>query len=204
MPESKNRLIDYEDFIRYVGAKVHQDVPKSRKNICYARVSSSHQKEDLDRQIQFLQAKYPTYEVIKDIGSSLNWQRKGLLSLLDFVLSGTVEQVVVTHSDRLSRFSFDLLQWLFNKFNCSIVVLNEITDTNPDIELSQDVLSIINYFTAKNNGMRSAKNRKNRVAEKQENQTVPNAPAKTTVKTMVRGQQVGLQSVFELHKTEKQ
>lgn len=172
MPESHSRLIDYEDFVKYVGAKQHEDVPKTKRYICYARVSSSHQKEDLQRQIDALKQNHPDYDIIKDIGSGLNWKRKGLLSLLELVMSDSVEQVVVTHSDRFSRFSFDLLQWIFQKHNCSILVLNKVTDTNPEHELSQDVLSIITYFTSKNNGMRSAKNRKSRNPKVKESETL--------------------------------
>jgi predicted site-specific integrase-resolvase len=185
MPESRNRLIDYEDFVKYIGVKIHKEAPKSRKTICYARVSSSHQKEDLERQIDLLRSKYPTYEVIKDVGSGLDWKRKGLLSLLELVLSDVVEQVVVTHSDRLSRFSFDLLQWLFKKHNCSILVLNQVTDATPEVELAEDVLSIINYFTAKNNGRRSATNRKNRNNEIKESKTLPEPGTTENIETVV-------------------
>jgi predicted site-specific integrase-resolvase len=186
LPDSGHRLIDYDDFVKFVGADSLDDAPKIRKRICYARVSSSHHKGDLDRQVDLLKSKYPSHDIIKDVGSGLNWSRKGFLSLLELVLSGVVEQVVVTHSDRLSRFSYELLQWLFTKYNCSILVLYEVTESNPDIEMSQDILSIINYFTAKHNGMRSAANKKNRAVEKQKNQTLPDDGSEASTKAVVR------------------
>lgn len=169
--ENGRRLFHYQSFLDYIGASDKEHFT-NRKKICYARVSSSHQKEDLVRQIKFLKSKYPKHEIIKDIGSSLNWKRNGLQTLLERVIDGSVEEVVVTHQDRLSRFSFDLLHWLFQKFNCTLVVLNQVTETNPEFEMSRDVLSIINYFVAKNNGRRAAKNRKIRNNENQKDQTV--------------------------------
>ena len=178
--ETKHRLIDYDSFLEYVGHTVDSNVSKSKQRICYARVSSSHQKEDLERQIQYLKEKYPHHKIIKDIGSGLNWNRKGFQTLLEQIVEGHIEQIVVTHTDRLSRFGFEMLQWLCKKFDCTIVVLNKSTDTNPEIEMSQDILSILNYFTAKNNGMRASKNRKNRAIEIEKNKTVYNNPTETT------------------------
>ena len=108
--------------------------------------------------------------------------------VLDQLVQGNVHEVVVTHKDRLCRFGYDLLQWLFEKFNCKIVVLNEITDTSPEIELSEDVLSVINYFTAKHNGMRSAQNRKKRNAQSSKDQVVSHDTGKEKVETVVRSE----------------
>jgi len=176
--DTNRRLFNYQSFLDYVGVKDQENF-KIRKKFCYARVSSSHQKEDLVRQIEFLKKQYPEHEIIKDIGSGLNWKRKGFLSILEQVIDGNVEEIVVTHQDRLSRFSFGLLHWLFQKFDCKLLVLDKITETNPEIEISQDVLSVINYFVAKNNGQRSAKNRKKRNIQIQENKTLSNDLAKT-------------------------
>ena len=187
MPESGNRLIDYEDFLRVVGAEIHKDdTPKAKRNICYARVSSQHQKEDLERQVKLLSDQFPHHEIIKDIGSGLNYNRKGLQTLLELVFSKDVGQVVVTHNDRLSRFSFDLLSWIFKKFDVSLLVLNKTTDSNPDIELSQDVLSVITYFTAKNNGMRSAKNRKDRDSKSKKDKALSDNRTETSSEILVR------------------
>ncbi len=53
------------------------------------------EKEDLERQIEQLKEEYPSNEIIQDIGSGLNWHRKGFTSLLDRILSGTVEEVLI-------------------------------------------------------------------------------------------------------------
>ena len=70
---------------------------KKRECIAYARVSSAHQQQDLERQRQDLQKAYPDHELISDIGSGLNFKRKGLTALLERVLAGLVKEVVVMH-----------------------------------------------------------------------------------------------------------
>jgi predicted site-specific integrase-resolvase len=141
-----------------------------KKTICYARVSSSHQKEDLERQVKMLQEKYPESKIIKDIGSGLNWRRSGFNSLLEQVHSGDVDQVVVAFKDRLCRFGFELVEWIFKKANVKLVVLGSNTDTK-DIsrELSDDLLAITTVFVAKNNGLRAASYKKQRKEANQKN-----------------------------------
>jgi putative resolvase len=132
--------------------------------LCYARVSSNHQKEDLNRQIEFLKQSYPNTEIITDIGSGLNYKRTGFQTLLERVYKGNVKEVVVTYKDRLCRFGFELVEWVFKQTNTKIVVLNGNSETDflSTKELSDDLLSIITVFVAKNNGLRSAEYKKQR------------------------------------------
>jgi len=88
------RIYHIEDIKSIFGIKNNQ---LDRKTICYARVSSSHQKEDLERQIKYLKESYPDAEIIKDIGSGLNWNRSGFKTLLEQVYSGVIEKVVVSY-----------------------------------------------------------------------------------------------------------
>jgi len=176
---NQHRLIDYDSFLQYIGQTDNViESNQSKQKICYARVSSNHQKQDLERQVQYLQETYPNHKIVKDIGSGLNWNRKGLQTVLEQLLDRNVEEIVVTHSDRLSRFGFDILQWLAKKFNCSIVVLNKSTGTNPQIKMAEDMLSIANYFTAKNNGLRASNNRKKRASKVSQDQDISNNTTK--------------------------
>ncbi len=138
----------------------------TRASICYARVSSQHQQSDLDRQIADLTTAYPGYELVSDIGSGLNWSRQGLKTILDRAIAGGVETVVVKHKDRLCRFGFELVSWIFEKSNTKLVVhgSNDASSNtgSSDKELVDDLLSIITVFVAKNNGRRSAQNRRAR------------------------------------------
>ncbi|MEZ5671744.1 MAG: IS607 family transposase [Thiotrichaceae bacterium] len=93
--------------------------------IIYARVSSREKQVDLTSQIAYLRNRYPNRELIQDIGSGLNFKRKGFNALLERILSGNVAAVVVTHRDRLCRFGFELVESIARKFNCNIVVLDD-------------------------------------------------------------------------------
>ncbi|MGD1716379.1 recombinase family protein [Hydrocoleum sp. CS-953] len=80
--------------------------------ICYCRVSSAKQRDDLKRQVEFMQNHYPGAEVIKDIASGLNFKRKGLIAILDRILQGDKLTIIVACRDRLTRFGFELIQYL--------------------------------------------------------------------------------------------
>lgn len=125
----------------------------SRRKVCYCRVSSYKQKDDLERQVSYLKTRFPDHEIIEDIGSGINFKRKGLLSLLDAICKGDVQQVVVAHRDRLARFGFELIQWLADKHSTELLVL-EGTSLSPAEELTQDLLTIIRVFSCRLHGLR--------------------------------------------------
>lgn len=131
---------------------------KGTKKIIYARVSSNGQKEDLKHQIEYLRARYPDHELIQDIGSGLNFKRKGFKTLLEQIMSGNVAEVVVVHRDRLCRFGFEMLQSIADKFNTQLVVLCEIT-MSPQEELVRDLISIIHVFSCRIYGLRKYSNK---------------------------------------------
>jgi excisionase family DNA binding protein len=128
-------------------------VLKGKGKIVYARVSSRNQKDDLASQAKHLKERFPTHELIADYGSGLNFKRKGFNSLLDRIMSGDVEEVVVAHRDRLCRFGFELVQRVANKNNCRIVVLDE-SSLSPQEELVRDLISIIHVFSCRIYGLR--------------------------------------------------
>jgi predicted site-specific integrase-resolvase len=128
---------------------------REKENIIYIRVSSRKQSEDLKRQQDYLVDKFPGYRVVSDIGSGINFKRKGFLSILEQVKNGNVQQVVVATRDRLCRFGFELVEWFFETFDTKLLVLQ--SDNNEEDTLSQDVLSIIQVFNCRNNGRRRYK-----------------------------------------------
>lgn len=128
----------------------------TKPTIIYARVSSRSQKNDLNRQVEFLVSRYPGCEVIQDIGSGLNFKRKGLIALLERILSGDIGIVVIASKDRLCRFGFDLISWLAQRSGCKIVVLNNST-LSPERELVEDILAIIHVFSGRLYGLRKYK-----------------------------------------------
>jgi predicted site-specific integrase-resolvase len=132
---------------------------EEKETILYARVSSSKQKGDLTRQIEFLRGRFPSGRVISDVASGINWKRKGLKSLLERVCEGNVERVVVTYKDRLACFATELLEWFFKKFDVELLVLNGVQGSDDAHELSDDLLAIVTVFTSRHHGRRSKKQR---------------------------------------------
>ena len=125
-----------------------------KRNIIYARVSSVKQSSDLQRQISFLQKKYPSFEVVSDISSGVSFKRKGLLTILEQLFAGNIQSIVVYSKDRLARFGFELLEFLFQKFNASIIIYSNTRRLSSNEELAEDILAIITVFTARYYGSR--------------------------------------------------
>ena len=158
--------------------------PKS--NFIYARVSTQKQKGDLNRQISYLQDHYPEHQLITDIGSGLNFKRKGLKKILECADSETLGEVVVAHQDRLSRFGFELLRWFIERKGGKIMVLNR-EESSPEEELVKDLLSIITVFSARVHGLRSY----HRAIKK--DSAVPHTKTKENTQGMARDVSVVLQ-----------
>jgi len=135
----------------------------SSLTIGYARVSSHDQKEDLKRQKLVLE----TYigkqgwngEVITDLGSGMNYKKKGLIRLIKLITTYQVERLVLTHKDRLLRFGSELIFMLCEQFGTEIIVINRSADSTFEEDLAQDVLEIITVFSARLYGSRSHKNK---------------------------------------------
>ncbi len=130
----------------------------------YARVSSHDQKEDLSRQIQVLElfcaAQGWQVEIISDLGSGLNYSKRGLKRLIKLITDNQVERLVLTHKDRLLRFGSELIFSLCEIFGTEIVIINRTEDASFEEDLDKDVLEIIAVFSARLYGSRSHKNKK--------------------------------------------
>lgn len=135
-----------------------------RRTIAYARVSSHDQKDDLERQKQVLELFCAqqgwTFEVIADLGSGMNYHKKGLKRLLVAVIDGQVGRLVITHKDRLLRFGAELVFAICEAKGVEVVILNQGEDAAFEEDLAKDVLEIITVFSARLYGSRSRKNQK--------------------------------------------
>ena len=138
---------------RYVIDSTNANTTPEKRSFVYARVSSAKQEEDLKR-VEFLQARYPNHEVVTDTGSGLNFKRKGLLTILELLCKGNVKQVVVAHRDRLVRFGFELLEFVFRQHRAILTVAEDKGNHEPVEDLKDDLLSIITVFTARYYGSR--------------------------------------------------
>jgi predicted site-specific integrase-resolvase len=140
------------------------------------------------RQIELFRSQFPNHTIITDIGSGLNFKRKGLQTILDDAIKGNLLEIVVTHKDRLCRFGFEVFERILSTYKGRIVVLNQRT-TSPQEELVNDLLSIITVFSARLYGLRAHSIKKKLkdtiLAEKtspdSERETPSNGDRKTTI-----------------------
>ena len=150
----------YYDLDKLLGSRTCE----TELTICYARVSSHDQKADLRRQEEVLSsycaAQGWTYEVICDLGSGMNYRKKGLKRLIDLILERKIRRLVLTHKDRLLRFGAEIIFSLCEARQVEVVMVNQVEDLSFDQELAQDVLEIITVFSARMYGSRSRKNQK--------------------------------------------
>jgi len=124
-----------------------------RKHYVYCRVSSSKQKDDLERQIKSFQQTHPEHEIISDVGSGLNFKRKGFLRMVDEIMRGLVEEVVVSHRDRLCRFAYEFFEWICQKHRTTLVVKDRVI-RSAEQELSEDLMAIVHVFSCRHHGVR--------------------------------------------------
>ena len=124
-----------------------------RLNICYARVSSNGQKDDLERQKAKLKELYPEYHLIEDIGSGINFKKRGLLKIIEYAIAGKIKELVIVHKDILLRFGYELIEHLIERYSKGkITIINKKIEMEPEEEMVKDVLQIMNVFVAKMNG----------------------------------------------------
>ena len=131
----------------------NNELIKNRKKICYCRVSSNKQKNDLQRQIEFMRNKFDKHEIWYDIGSGINWKRPKFNKILELAKDGLVEEVVVAHRDRMCRFAFELVEHILELHQVKLLVLNN-EEHSDEREISEDILSILQVYICKQNGKR--------------------------------------------------
>ena len=151
------------DLNKFLGG-INKKIVSQRQTVVYARVSSHDQKADLVRQVDLLSsfcaANGWTFEVIQDLGSGLNYGKKGLKKLIQSICLGNIERLVLTHKNRLLRFGAELVFALCEQFGVEVVLINKSEDSSFEDDLVSDVLEIITVFSARLYGARSRKNKK--------------------------------------------
>jgi putative resolvase len=134
-------------------------VQKERLTVAYCRVSSQAQKPDLANQRRVLEAfctqrNIEVDEWMMEVGGGLNFKRKQFLSLVDAILEGQVERVILAHQDRLARFGYQLLVHLCETHQCELLVMNT-EELSPEQELVQDLITITHCFSSRLYGLRN-------------------------------------------------
>ena len=142
---------------------------KSNKiTVAYGRVSSFDQREDLERQKETLlkylnDSQETSFQLISDLGSGINFKKKGLRKRLKLILKGEVKKIVLCHQDRLLRFGNELIFLLCEHFAIEVELIEEKEAENDEIRLARDVLTIITVFSSRLYGRRSHEKRKARL-----------------------------------------
>ena len=156
------------DFIRTVGGWRKYNIDKflitndnlnnkPKIKVCYCRVSTYEQKSDLVRQVDYLKEKYPEHEIITDVGSGINFKRKGFLKLLSYAIENKLNEVVISYKDRLCRIGYDLVEYIIKNYsNAKIIIENNETKL-PAQEITEDLIEIITVYSSKLYGTRNYK-----------------------------------------------
>ncbi len=159
--ESGYRYYSQEQLNHFLGLK--QEVQLNKKTIGYCRVSSNKQKDDLERQIEnvktYMYAKGYQFEIISDIGSGINYNKKGLNKLIDMVTNSEVEKIVILYKDRLIRFGYELIENICNKYGTTIEIIDN-TEKTEEQELVEDMIQIVTVFSERLQGKRANKAKK--------------------------------------------
>lgn len=155
--EGGHRRYTHKQYLEFVGETSDQT---TKLNVGYVRVSSKKQSDDLGRQAQLMEnyliSKGRPFKIIQSVGSGINYKNPQLHELIRMVINKEVDTVYVLYKDRLVRFGFELLEFLFNEFGVSIEVVNQQFETAQE-ELVTDLIQIMTDFSAKLNGKRKNK-----------------------------------------------
>jgi len=101
---------------------------------------------------------YPNYRIISNIGSGLNFNRKGLIEIINMAINNKIENLIIAYKDRLARFGYELIEYIIKNYsNGKIIIINNREETTPLEEVSKDIIAIMNIYVAKVNGMRKYK-----------------------------------------------
>ena len=158
--EGKHRYYSEEQLNRILGIKLDK---QEKRTIGYARVSSNKQKDDLIRQVENLKtymiARGYQFEIIEDIGSGINYNKKGLNELINKITNREVDKIVILYKDRILRFGFELIENLCKKYEVEIEIIDN-TEKSEEQELVEDLVQIITEFSCKLQGKRANKAKK--------------------------------------------
>jgi predicted site-specific integrase-resolvase len=152
------RFYDVKSFLEETDKQEKIENEKDeRKKICYCRVSSYSQKEELTHQVDYMKLKYPEHEILTDIGSGINFNRGNLKKIINLGIKNNLEELVIAYKDRLCRIGYDLIEYILKEYSNTKIIIEKDEDKSPEKELTDDLLEIITVFSSRLYGMRSYK-----------------------------------------------
>lgn len=147
---NKQYVYDDESVYSFIGLKQKKN---KRINIIYSRTSNPPKKyteEQANRVLNYCTNNGISIDkTILDVKSGMNFQRDGLSELIELIVKGQVELIVIENKDRLCRFGFELFEQFCKFYKTKILVVNDLSDKSYEQELTEDLISIIHYFSMK-------------------------------------------------------
>lgn len=141
----------------------NNDVESVKLVVGYCRVSTTSQKDDLKTQIEnvksYMYAKGYQFEIIEDVGSGINYKKKGLQTLISKICNREISKIVVLYKDRLVRFGYEMLEYLCTIHDVEIEIIDN-TECSKEQELTDDLIQIITVFANHLYGQRSKKTKR--------------------------------------------
>lgn len=159
---SRSKRYKYSDVLKYMESNL-EELKEKRLKIAYARVSSNKQKNELQNQILHLENYASGRGIIidryiKDVGSGINYNNKGLNEIIDLITGNKVDELILSYKDRLVRFGFEIIENIARKYGTKITVIN-LESTSPEKEIVDDLLAVITVFSDRVHGLRSYKSK---------------------------------------------
>lgn len=159
--KSGYRYYSEKQLREYLGKKAKSQT--ERITIGYCRISSTKQKDALERQIEdmknYLIAQGKPFQIIHDIGSGINYNKKGLRQIIKRITQGEVNKVVIMDRDRLVRFGFDLIEYIASLYDCEIEIIDH-TEKVEEQELVEDLVKVITTFSGRLKGEQAKQTKK--------------------------------------------
>ena len=169
-------VYDDESVYAFIGLKRKK---AKRLNIIYARTSNPPKKyteEQANRILNYCTNKGITIDKqILDVKSGMNFDRDGLSELIRLIVKGQVELIIIENKDRLCRFGFELFEQFCKYYKTKILIVNDLSEKTYEQELTEDLISIIHYFSMKSYSHRRKLNKLQRQIESEVNKTIKNS-----------------------------
>lgn len=169
-------VYDDESVYAFIGLKQKKT---KRINVIYARTSNPPKKyteEQANRILNYCTNNGITIDKqILDVKSGMNFQRDGLSELIELIVKGNIELIVIENKDRLCRFGFELFEQFCKYYKTKILVVNDLSDKTYEQELTEDLISIIHYFSMKSYSHRRKLNKLQKDIENKVNKTIKNS-----------------------------